>query len=155
MKEQFLYLLLLILMMPIMVKAQNQTLVLWHANGSTTDVDLYTEPKVTFTDTKLLINSTILDMEYAAEDIVRFTYKSKGAGIDDLQENIDYSEQDGCLIFHNISSAGCVAVFRIDGICIPVHLTVEGGDVVLSLSTLSRGVYIIRINGRSSKFILK
>ena len=73
MKNRFTLLLLAVLMIPVAADAQAQILVLWHADGTTTDVDLNSEPKVTFTDNTLQIRSYILDMEYPAEEIVRFT----------------------------------------------------------------------------------
>lgn len=137
-----------------MIQAQTQTLVLWHANGTTTDVDLYTEPKVTFTDTTLLISSTVLDMEYPAEEIVRFTYKDRDTRIESLKDAIDYRQEDGCIIFHGLR--GHVAIYRPDGIRILVPLTVEGVDnAILPLSSLPRGTYIINVNGRTSKFMRK
>lgn len=136
-----------------MTQAQTQTLVLWHANGATTDVDLYTDPKVTFTDTTLLISSTVLDMEYPAEEIVRFTYKDRETGIESLEDVIGYRQEDGCFKFHGLR--GHVAIYRPDGIRIPVRLIVDGDDAILPLSSLPQGTYIIGFNGQSSKFVRK
>lgn len=44
---------------------QAQTLVLHHANGKTTDVELYTQPQVKFVGDKVLITSTVLDMIFS------------------------------------------------------------------------------------------
>ena len=59
----------------------NATLVLWHADGTTTDVELYLKPRVEFTGEKVLITSTVLNMEYPKDDIIRFTYKGQGTAI--------------------------------------------------------------------------
>jgi len=147
--------LLLMLFLSVIAKAQTQTLVLWHADGSTTDVDLSTEPKVTFTGSKLLIKSTVLDMEYATEEIVRFTYKTTGTDIDLLKDDADYQQHKDCIIFHNISATDRVTIYRPDGIRIPVRLIVNGTDTVLPLSSLPQGTYIISVNGRTSKFMRK
>ena len=58
--------------------AQSQVLVLHHPGGTTTDVELYTQPRIEFKGDRVVITSPVLDMEYAAEDILRFTYKGKG-----------------------------------------------------------------------------
>lgn len=134
--------LLLMLFLSVIAKAQTQTLVLWHADGSTTDVSLSTELKVTFTDSKLLIKSTVLDMEYDAEEIVRFTYKATDT-------------DTGLLNFHRISRTDRVAVYRPDGVRVPIRLIADGEDKVLPLSSLPRGMYIISVNGRTSKFLRK
>ena len=142
-------------MVPTIANAQSQILVLWHADGSSTDVDLYTEPKVTFTDSTLLITSTVLDIMYAADEIIRFTFKGKGTGIDVPKSEADFWQENDRIVFHKIVSADRVAIYRPDGIQIPVHLTIECDDTVLPLSSLPRGTYIINVNGRTSKFIRK
>ena len=143
------------LMMPIISNAQAKILVLWHADGSTIDVDLYTEPKVTFTDSTLLIKSTVLDMEYAAEEIVRFTFKDRSTRLYAVKEDADYQLLDGCIVFHKITAANCVAIYRPDGIRIPVRLIVDDDKTMLPTSSLPQGTYIISVNGRTSKFMRK
>lgn len=140
---------------PNLIKAQTPTLVVWLADGTIADVELYTEPKVTFSNDKLFIRSTILDIEYKATDVVRFTYKGKGTGIDGVQAEADYEQHDGHIVFHGISATDKVAVYRPDGIRLPVRAEQQGSDTVLHLSAIPVGVYLINVNGRTSKFIWK
>lgn len=51
------------------------TLVLWHADGTTTEVELNTMPKVEFHGDSVCFISSFLDMKYPKEDILRFSYK--------------------------------------------------------------------------------
>ena len=44
--------------------SMSQTLVIHHADGTITDVELYTRPVVTFQEDKILISSPVLSMEY-------------------------------------------------------------------------------------------
>ena len=155
MNKLFRLLLLALLIVPVFAKAQTQTLVLWHADGSTTDVDLCTDPKVTFTDSKLLIKSTVLDIEYATEEIVRFTYKTTDTSIDVLKDDTDYQQRQDYIVFHHISATDRVAIYRPDGVRIPIRLIVDGTDTVLPLSTLPQGTYIVSVNGRTSKIMRK
>lgn len=138
-----------------MTIAQPQTLVLWHADGSSIDVDLYTEPKVTFTDSTLRINSTVLEIEFAADEIVRLTFKDRDARLSTLKGDANYQLQSGCIVFHKISAGDRITIYRSDGIRIPVHFYVEDGHAVLPLSPLRPGTYIISLCGRSSKFVHK
>ena len=133
-------------------KAKGQTLVLWHSDGRTTDVELLTQPKVTFVNDKVLITSTILDMEYPKQDILRFTYKGSPTGLQDPKKETDFSYEDGRLVFHGIKQTDKVAVYKVNGIRVPVHLTYSGTDVVLSLSQIPQGVYLLSVNGCTSKF---
>ena len=51
--------------------AQTQVLVLHHKDNTTTDVELYTKPAITFEGDKMLINSSVLHMELKVGDTAR------------------------------------------------------------------------------------
>lgn len=129
-----------------------QTLVLWHADGSSTDVELFTQPHIQFTTDKVLITSTVLYMEYAREDVLRFTYKGRGTGLDRLQTESSFTQENGYLVFHGIKPSDKVEVCTSSGLPVPVRLIRSGTDVRLSLSLISSGTYLLRVNGRTSKF---
>ena len=130
-----------------------QTLVLLHADGTTTDVELSTQPKVTFENGKVLINSTILQMEYPKENVLRFTFKGGAAGIQGVKNEAGYTKEDGKLIFRDVKANDIVGVYDVKGIRIPVRLVRKGNSFELPLSALSSGAYILNVNGRTSKFI--
>ena len=130
----------------------NATLVLWHADGTTTDVALYLMPKVEFRNDKVLITSTVLDMEYPKADILRFSYKGNGTGIATPKTEADYSQESDRLIFHGIESTDKVAIYTTNGIRVPAQLTAAGDGVTLSLSSIPQGVYVLSVNGKTSKF---
>lgn len=132
-----------------------QTLVLWHANGTTTDVELATKPKVTFENNKVFIRSTILDLELPKQDILRFTYKSNSTGISGVKNSEGYTQENGRLVFHGIKSSDDVSVYTLKGIRVPVHLVRNDDSITLPLNALSKGVYLLNVNGRTSKFVKK
>jgi len=129
-----------------------QTLVLQHANGTTTDVELYTMPQVKFDGDRVLITSTVLDMEYAKSDVLRFTYKGGTLGISNPKSKADVSQQNGQLLFYGIKSSDQVAVYTANGIRVPVRLQHSGSSATLPLSAIPSGVYLLSVNGRTSKF---
>lgn len=130
----------------------NATLVLWHADGTTTDVALYLMPKVVFSGHKVFITSSVLDMEYNKSDILRFSYKGSGTGIATPKIEADYMKEGDRLIFHGITSTDKVAIYTTNGIRVPAHLTAAGDGMTLSLSSIPQGVYVLSVNGRTSKF---
>lgn len=132
--------------------ASAQTLVLHHANGTTTDVELFTMPQVKFQDDKVLITSTVLDMEYPKTDVLKFTFKGGTLGISSPKEQADYSQENGQLVFHGIKSTDKLAVYAVNGIRVPVHLQYSGSSATLPLSSIPSGVYVLSVNGRTSKF---
>ena len=133
-------------------RAAAQTLVLHHADGTTTDVELYTQPRVQFQGDRVLITSPVLDMDYPKDDILRFTYKGGSLGLSTPKAEADYSREDGRLVFHNVKATDEVAVYKTNGIRVPVRLSRTGTDAVLSLSEIPSGVYLLSVNGRTSKF---
>jgi len=131
----------------------NATLVLWHADGTITDVELYLRPRIEFTGEKVLITSTVLNMEYPKIDIVRFTYKGEGTDISAPRQDANYSQDGDRLVFHGINTADRVAVYNTNGIRIPVRLSAASDGLALPLSALPKGAYILIVNGRTSKFV--
>lgn len=134
------------------LSAQNTpVLVLWHTDGSTTDVELYLQPKVQFSDGKILITSTVLDMEYPASEIVRFTYKGGETSIDAPQEVASFSKEGERIVFHGVKDPKQVAVFTATGMGVPVRVIDTGDGVALMLSSIPRGVFVLSVNGKNYK----
>lgn len=131
---------------------QAQTLVLHHSDGTTTDVELYTQPRVEFQNDRVVITSSVLNMDYAKTDVLRFTYKGGGLGITTPKAEADMSRDGDRLVFHGIKSSDAVAVYKPNGIRVPVRLTLTGADASLPLSQIPQGVYLLSVNGRTSKF---
>lgn len=136
-------------------KVHAQTLVLWHSDSTTTDVELYTKPNILFKKDKVLVTSTVANLEYDAKNVLRFTYKGKNTGILSPQVDTDYSQEKGLLVFHNISSIDKVALYNINGIRIPVHVTIYDNSVFFPLSSVPSGIYLLSVNGRTIKFTKK
>lgn len=132
-----------------------QTLVLHHANGTTTDVELLTQPQVKFQNDKVLITSIVLNMEFPKEDILTFTFKGKAAGIKNVQGKASVTQENGRLIFHGIKSSDKIAVYNTKGIRIPVSLQRSGDFISMSISSIPTGVYLLNVNGKTSKFTKK
>ncbi len=129
-----------------------QTLVLHHADGTTTDIELYTKPQLKFQNDKVLITSTVLDMEYPKQDVLRFTYKGTAQGIYNVPSKNNVSQENGKLIFRGINSSDKIAIFTANGIRVPVNIRHSGSTASLSLSSIPKGVYMLSVNGRISKF---
>ena len=143
-------LLLLCLFIPTMANAQ--TLVLHHANGTTTDIELLTQPQVKFQNDKVLITSAVLNMEYPKEDVLTFTFKGKGLSISTPKENVDFSKENGQLVFHGVKASEKIAVYNMKGIRIPVSIQHSGDTAILPLSSIPSGVYLLNVNGKTTKF---
>lgn len=135
------------------IAVRAQTLVLLHADGTSTDVELATQPKVTFENDKVLITSTILNMEYPKKDVLRFTFKSGMSSIQSTKNNVGFSKENNNLVFRGVNATDKIGVYTIKGIRVPVSIVRNGSSAVLSLSALPMGAYILSVNGKTSKLI--
>ena len=152
--KKFIIVLLILLACSLHSFAQDKaTLVLYHADGTTTDIALYLKPRVVFDGDLVRITSTVLDMEYPKSNILRFTYKQNVTGISSPKNKADYTRDGDHFVFHGISSTDEVTVFNSDGISVPVHLSAASDGVTLSISSIPKGVYLLNVNGKTSKFV--
>ena len=154
MKKQSKLILLVVCLMTLtgISTASAQTLVLHHADGTTTDVELYLMPRIQFQNDHVLITSSVLDMDYPKENILRFSYKWPTNDVKAVKRDADYSRENGQLVFHGIDQTDKVTVYNINGIRVPVRLIRSGNDVTLPLASIPSGVYVLSVNGRTSKF---
>ena len=133
--------------------AMAQTLVLHHPGGITTDVELFTQPRIEFEDDRVLITSSVLNMEYPKADILRFSYKGGiTTAVGEVRQLADVTQRDDRLVFHNVKATDQVAVYTANGVRLPVRLNVSGTDATLPLNAIPKGVYLLSVNGRTSKF---
>ena len=140
-------------LLPLAAAAQEPNKLHIHfADGTTTAIELYTRPQVTFEGDRVVVASPVATMSYAAADVLRFTYSINGVpnSIGEVQASPAEGEQ---LTFDAAADASSVQLFAEDGKQMPVSLTTVNGRASLSLSSLPAGVYVLKVNGRTSKIV--
>ena len=141
------------LALPAIMKAQTPTLVLHHADGNTSEVELYTMPRIQMTAEKMIVTVQGSRPEFPKSDVVRFPYKGIATGISTVRPETRYRVDEDRVTFYGISAADRISVYNPGGVQIPVRLTADGTNAVISLAQLPKGVYLVTINGRTLKFI--
>ena len=143
--------LLIIVSSRLSLSAQTQVLVLHHADKTMTEVELYTQPKITFEGNQMVIASSVLNLSFQVGDVVRFSYRDKSTAV--KQPDADYTQQNGMMIFNGIKDVSKIAVYKSDGTRMPVHFCSYDGHLAFSLSSLPTGIYILSINGKTAKIV--
>ena len=133
------------------ISAQTQILVLHHADKTTTEVELYTQPKITFEGDRMVIASSVLHLSFQVGDVVRFSYRDTNTAV--RQPDADYTQQNGQIVFNGIQDASKITVYKSDGTRMPVRFSNYNGQLGFSLSSLPTGVYILSINGKTAKIV--
>ena len=135
-----------------LVSAENQKLVLHHADGTETEVELLARPKIQVQGDWFIVSSEIVNLTFAAGDILGFTYSGiDKTGIESLEP--DYRQEEGKLVFKGIKRTDKVSVYTIDGKQLPLAPTFVGSEAVLPLTSIKKGTYLLKVNERTIKFM--
>ena len=146
----------LLTLFAVFISAQGQnvaSLVVTHADGTTTSYELFTKPRVTFVGDNVKITSSTVSAEYLSKDVLRFNYRMPNTAIEKTSADSQLKSDGEYLIFGGTVKAGNVKLFTPDGVEVPTKFTTTSGGLRLRLSSLQKGVYLITINGRTSKFM--
>lgn len=129
------------------------TLTIHFADGTKSDIQLYTRPSVTFEDDNVVFTSPVAKYSYKAQEVLRFTYSGVTDAVVFPETDVPFRQEDGKIVFDDSVSPSNVMLFSEDGKRQPVRVSKLGGRVCLSLSALPAGVYLLKVNGRTSKIL--
>ena len=131
------------------------SLILLLKDGTTQTFELATQPVITVAGTELKILANNADVSIPLTDVVRYTFQKRSTtGIDEADSNreaIDYN--DGVLTLSGLKAGTAVRLFTIDGKLIQTHTVLHDGTYRHSLSTLQKGVSIVKANHTSYKIL--
>ena len=155
MKKLFL-LLALIFVSYKMVAQENKTqLIVWAKDGTKVAYILSEKPKITFTETYLVITANDIEVNYALENMARFTYESNGnTAIRNIESDEVSIKLDGeSLLFPDLKANSSIAVYTLNGTLVVKKTIRQDGEYVFPVSSLSDGVYMISVNGLTYKIV--
>ena len=131
-----------------------QQLVIWQKDGTKVIYNLDEQPKTTFTMEDLVITTATTTINYPLARIQRYTYEGGALSIRDAKaESISISHDGDLITVKGLASGKSVAVHRVDGIQL-LSKRSDGSDrLTLSLENLSSGVYVIKADEITYKFL--
>ena len=130
-------------------------------DGSEVLFSLEEKPEVTFDDESVFIQSTASSATYQIDHVVEMNFVEKDPVVTKKEEMPDVSAKIlfrilGDLVKvvgNNLSSE--VSVFTADGRSVEVPVDYSNNEINVRLGSLPRGIYIIKTNQQSFKFIKK
>lgn len=150
-------LLMLLPLISIMAVADEpiDNLVVWAKDGTKVAYALAEKPKVTFTETDLVITSNGIEVNYVLENMARFTYeKSSSTRITNLENGETSFKLDGeLLLFPSLKANSTIAIYSTNGTLVFKQTVRQNGEYAFSVSNLNTGVYIVNVNDLSYKII--
>ena len=133
-------------------------LVVQTRGGGETTFLLVDKPEAKFEGNQLRVRSEKADVSFNISDVLRFLYTKRSVvGIDDLETQndptaIDY-QQDGTLVISQLRAGAGVGVYSMDGKLVQQLKARHAGTYRLSLSSLPRGVYIVKADNITYKIM--
>ena len=151
--KTFLTIIVLILALFNSESAQAQRLVVWQKDGSKVSYDLDEVPMTTFTTTDLVITTKTATINYPLSTIHRYTYEGLPSSVTNATaDGISISHDGNNIIIKGLASGKTAAVHSMDGIRLWANRANGSDRLVLSLSQLPAGVYIIKADNITYKF---
>lgn len=132
-------------------------LVVWAKDGSHVAYALVEEPKVTFTETDLVITTNSVEVSYSLANMVRFTYETnENAAVKNIKTDEVFFKLDGeSLLFPALSAKSTVQLCALNGTLVFKKTVQTAGEYSFPLAYLPAGVYMVTVNGITYKIVKK
>jgi hypothetical protein len=155
MKSKLLVLLLSFFCLSAMADEPKTQLVVWAKDGTKVAYALAENPKVTFTETDLVITTKGVEVNYALVNMARFTYENEiVTAVTNLQTGALSLKLDGeSLLFPALSANSTVSLYSLNGTLIFSKTVRKAGEYTFPLSGLNTGVYVVTVNGLTYKIV--
>lgn len=141
----------------IVAKAENNLthLVVWAKDGTKKAYALAEKPKVTFTETELVITTKGVEVDYPLENMARFTYEDDSPdAITNLQtDELSFKLDGESLLFPALKANSTVSVYTLKGTLVFKKTVCQNGEYAFPLSNLNAGVYMVNVNGLTYKIM--
>lgn len=147
------------MLLPLLASAQEPKsfLVVWSKDGTKVAYALTEKPKITFTETDLVITAEGVDVNYPLENMSRFTYEANDdTAIRDLKtDDVSFKLDGESLLFLDLSPNSTVSLNALNGNVIFSKTVQTAGEYAFPLSNLNAGVYLVTVNGLTYKIVKK
>ena len=150
---------IILMLLPLLASAQEPKsfLVVWSKDGTKVAYALTEKPKITFTETDLVITAEGVDVNYPLENMSRFTYEANDdTAIRDLKtDDVSFKLDGESLLFLDLSPNSTVSLNALNGNVIISKTVQTAGEYAFPLSNLNAGVYLVTVNGLTYKIVKK
>lgn len=142
--------LFLLLFSSMMLAQEYNNVVVTLTDGTSRTISLSEKPIVTIANGKLVIKTDMSTTEFDRANVARFNFVSDLVGIDEISSDDNEVIKDGDnLYFSNLPENSLIKIYTADGSL--VKSMTASGAYKISLAEFSAGVYIVSVNGVSTK----
>lgn len=141
----------------VMTARQREQLIILGKDGTKIAYALTDKPKITFTDSDLVVSVNGLTSNYLLINLLGITYsESDVTNISNAKDDFPLFYMNGNkLMFHKIKRDMALFLYKIDGSLVLKKRISKDSDTTISLSSIESGIYVLQINGTAFKIIKK
>ncbi len=132
-----------------MLWAKDFLMVVDFTDGSEMTFALAKQPVITFAEQIVRVKVGSRSSEFEMSDVANFHFKEDPSYIRSprVDEDLKLSWQgEDLIVISNATADTKILLYGIDGTFYPRHINVNGENLVVSLSTLPKGIYLLIIN---------
>lgn len=119
-------------------------------DGSSTVISMSERPVVKFIGDKLVVTTDVSTTEFNRSKVKTFNYQAVISSIDDISGDGNMVSNIGeSLQFSNLPTGSVITVHDVSGKL--VKSAIADGNYRINISDLSAGVYLVSVNGVSTK----
>jgi hypothetical protein len=143
---------LLALFCSIVAKAEDKSLIITFSDNTTQTFVLSALPQITMANNKMTISASSTTAEYDLYKIKTFTF-SGTTGIENIENNTSIIAEGDKIIIEGANAN--VKIFSVDGKTATLKTTSLSNSTIIDISSLGKGVYIIKANDKTLKISKK
>ena len=136
----------------IIAKAEDKSLIITFSDNTTQTFVLSTLPQITMSNNKMTISAGTTTAEYDLYKIKTFTF-SGTTGIENIENNSSIIAEGDRIIIEGANAN--VRIFSVDGKTATLKTTSLSNSTIIDISSLGKGVYIIKANDKTLKISKK
>ena len=119
-------------------------------DGTTATISFDENPVIKLQPEKLIVQTDVATTEFDRSAVARFNYVTDLNGVEVIEKNdVEVVNKGGVLSFANLPTASEIKLYSVDGKLLKNEIAT--GSYTLELTNLSTGVYILNVNGVSTK----
>lgn len=135
----------------ISAKADSQALNLQMKDGTVHSFLLSEMPVITMENNQLIVTSSNTTAVYDLYSVSMYAYGEPSSGINQTTIESKFTRLGDNIIFNGIDNAEKVRIYSVNGTIINANKEASGNNVIVSLSEIPAGIYIVKANNITVK----
>ena len=155
MKKYLITFLFILILNPDGLYPDNNLLYIWTKDGNNLSYKFEDRPVIYYSDESMVLKSNSFIVEYPLLSLHKFTFDDNiSSGINDFESkiySIEYNSNH--LYFKNFAPYSIIKIYRESGQLISTEKTDQYGTLQLSIESLNKGLFIVKTEVETYKFI--